>query len=406
MGGFVAALIALPYGLALASLMGLPPILGVYTSLVTAPILAAFGKNPVLIGGVSSVTVPFIAAAFHDQGIGGAAKVSIVSAIFMMIFCVMRLGQHVSRVPLPVVSGFSCGIGGLMILSQLNDIFGVRIESGGPPLVQGLRVLGEIGATNYASLVLGLIVIGGATLSARRSPLLPAPLIGVSLATIFARVSGWDGLQLGELPVAAPPFIGFSWTPEDVLHVVPEGFALAVVASVNLLITSRVVEHFQGRRSRLKKASADAELGAYSMANLVAGVIGAPPAVGIPARSLANVRCGGVTRLSNLFHAAFLGAFLFLARDWIEAVPIPALAAVTAWMGICLLDWSAWRRLHLMRREDAIAFAGTALAVLVMNAVAAVALGYLIHAVGSWRIQDTKVSRPKETTERALASKS
>ena len=64
MGGLVAALIALPYGLALAALMGLPPILGVYTSILTAPVLAVMGRNPVLIGGVSSVTVPFIAAAF------------------------------------------------------------------------------------------------------------------------------------------------------------------------------------------------------------------------------------------------------------------------------------------------------------------------------------------------------
>ena len=33
----IAALIALPYGLAMASLMGLPPVLGVFTSILTAP---------------------------------------------------------------------------------------------------------------------------------------------------------------------------------------------------------------------------------------------------------------------------------------------------------------------------------------------------------------------------------
>src|SRR4029077_5336589 len=116
-GGLIAALIALPYGLSMAALMHLPPILGVVTSIITAPITALLGRNPVLIGGTASATVPFIAAAVRSQGIGGAAKVSIVAAIFMMVFCVMRLGRYVSKVPPNVVAGFSAGIGGIMFVS-------------------------------------------------------------------------------------------------------------------------------------------------------------------------------------------------------------------------------------------------------------------------------------------------
>src|SRR5580692_6619987 len=108
-GGMIAALIALPYGLSMAALMGLPPILGVVTSIMTAPITAIFGRNPVLIGGTASVTVPFIAAAVRAQGIGGAAKVTIVASVFMMAFCVLRLGRYVSKVPPTVVAGFSAG---------------------------------------------------------------------------------------------------------------------------------------------------------------------------------------------------------------------------------------------------------------------------------------------------------
>src|SRR5438105_15909614 len=106
-GGAIAALIALPYGLAMAALMGLPPVLGIFTSILTAPITAMLGRNPVLIGGTASATVPFIANAVRQQGIGGAAKVSIVASVLMMVLCVMRLGRHVQRVPLTVVSGFS-----------------------------------------------------------------------------------------------------------------------------------------------------------------------------------------------------------------------------------------------------------------------------------------------------------
>src|ERR1700723_1846064 len=124
-GGMIAALIALPYGLSMAALMGLPPILGVVTSILTAPITALLGRNPVLIGGTASATVPFIASAVRAQGIGGAAKVSIVASVLMMAFCVLKLGRHITRVPHAVVTGFSCGIGAMMVISQLDTIMGV-----------------------------------------------------------------------------------------------------------------------------------------------------------------------------------------------------------------------------------------------------------------------------------------
>ena len=81
LGGLIAALIAVPYGLAMASLMGLPPVLGLVTSIATAPLTALLGRNPVLIGGTASATVPFIAHAVDKQGISGAANASPTSAL-------------------------------------------------------------------------------------------------------------------------------------------------------------------------------------------------------------------------------------------------------------------------------------------------------------------------------------
>ncbi len=130
-GGAIAALIALPYGLAMASLMGLPPILGLYTSLFAAPICALLGRNPVLIGGTSSATVPFILGAVRAGGISGAAKICIFAAVFLLIFCIMRLGRYVAKVPHSVLAGFSCGIGGLMVISQLKVIFALKAPPGG-----------------------------------------------------------------------------------------------------------------------------------------------------------------------------------------------------------------------------------------------------------------------------------
>ncbi len=104
--------------------------------------------------------------------------------------------------------------------------------------------------------------------------------------------------------------------------------------------------------------------------------------VGIPARSLANLRCGGTTRVANFLHAGFLIALVGLGAGLIARIPLAALAGVTAYVGLGLLEWSTWRRLHRMRRLDAAAFLATAAAVITTNAVAAVAIGcsfYIIH---------------------------
>ncbi len=383
-GAAIAALIALPYGLAMASLMGLPPVLGLFTSILTAPITAVLGRNPVLIGGTASATVPFIALAVKNQGIGGAAKVSIVASVFMMAFCVMRLGRYISKVPHAVVSGFSCGIGAMMVISQLRTIFGISTPidaSSSNMLGQLFEVLSRLNESRSGPLILGLLVIVGAFATARINSKLPAPLLGVLLAFFAGNVFGLHEREVGLLPLTLPPFAGFSWMPGDVYSVLPSAFALAFVTSVNLLITSRVVEHFRGRHKHMKALDADAELGAYGIANVCAGMFGAPMSVGIPARSLANVRCGGTTRLSNLLHAGFIYLFVRLGADFVSHIPVAALAGVTAYVGVCLLEWSTWRRLSKMRRVDAAAFLITGVAVLLVNAVAAVAIGCSMYGI-------------------------
>ena len=324
-GAVIAALIALPYGLAMASLMGLPPVLGVFTSILTAPIIAVLGRNPVLIGGTASATVPFIALAARNQGLGGAAKVSLAAAIFMMVFCVLKLGRHITKVPHAVVTGFSCGIGGMMLISQLDIMLGVEspaTRSAGSTLLQLAAVAGRLPHLRPGPAFLGLAVILGATLAARWSPRAPAPLIGVILAIVLGRVFGLHEKEIGILPSALPPLTGFSWSAADVFTVLPSALALAFVSSVNILITSRVVEHFRGRHKRMRASDADAELGAYGIANIFAGIFGAPPSVGIPARRVAVVRCGGSTRIANLLHAVILAAILWLGAGYVAHIPL------------------------------------------------------------------------------------
>jgi len=379
-GGAIAALIALPYGLAMATAMGLPPMLGVMTSIITAPVTVLLGRNPLLIGGTSSVTIFFIAAAVRQQGIGGAAKVSVVASVFMMAFCVLRLGRYVSKVPHTVVTGFSCGIGGIMVISQLHLIFGIAKPAGESPMAQMFDVFSRIPGGHWRPALLAALVMITAAVCSRFSRLVPAPLLGVFVAYFAVKLFQFHEAEVGSLPLTMPPLASFSWSAADVYPVLSAAFGLAVVSSINLLLTSRVVEHFRGHHQFLKRSDADRELGAYGIANICCGLFGAPLSVGIPARSVAAIRCGATTRLSNLLHAGFLCAFLWFGAGFVAHVPLAALAGVTAWMGINLLDWSTWRRLHRMRWIDSASFLVTTAGVLaVSNAIYAVTAGCALY---------------------------
>jgi SulP family sulfate permease len=300
----------------------------------------------------------------------------------MMAFCVLRLGRYISKVPHTVVTGFSCGIGGIMVISQLHVILGVAKPSGESPLTQLFDILGRVPAAHWPPVILGLAVIVTATVCARFTKMIPAPLVGILVAYGLVKVFSFHEAEVGSLPLTMPPLASFTWAAGDAYTVLSAAFGLAVVSSINLLLTSRVVEHFRGRHHFLKRSDADRELGAYGIANICAGLFGAPLSVGIPARSVAAIRCGATTRLSNLLHALFLCSFLWFGAGFVAHVPLAALAGVTAWMGFNLLDWSTWHRLPRMRVIDSASFLVTTVGVLaVSNAIYAVAAGCALYGI-------------------------
>jgi SulP family sulfate permease len=253
-------------------------------------------------------------------------------------------------------------------------------RSAGSTLAQLAGLVERLGGVRPAPLLLGVMVMVAATLAARWSPRAPAPLVGVVTAIVVARFFGFHEREIGATPGTLPPFAGFSWSPRDVLTVLPSAFALAFVSSVNILITSRVVEHFRGRHKRAKRPTRTRNW------EPTGSPISAPAC--LARRSASEFR-----RAAWRWSAAAAprggqpGARRGAGRDSVVGfgavshIPLPALAGVTAWMGLCLLDWSTWRRLPKMSRVDAAAFLATAVSVLAVNAVLAVAIGCSVYAL-------------------------
>jgi len=269
-----------------------------------------------------------------------------------------------------------------MVISQLKVMFALRPPSGGwsvtmfGQLMQSMRQYRDF---HWLPAAVAVIVMLISPVIRKRFPRAPGPFLGVGVAIAAVAIFGWKLNEVGQIPLSLPPFVGFNWAPGDVFKVLPSAFGLAFVASVELLMTSRVVDHFRGRHKLVKKMDADMELGAYGIANLICGFFAAPTSVGIPARSVANVQCGATTKVSNAIHGALLWGMITWGALLIAHVPLAALAGVTAWMGFRLLDWSAWKRLPNMRPVDSLAFLATAAGVIFEDAVRAILIGCSLH---------------------------
>jgi MFS superfamily sulfate permease-like transporter len=92
----------------------------------------------------------------------------------------------------------------------------------------------------WEPLLLAMLVMAVSSLASRFSPRLPAPLVGVLFACSISVVTGLHTRQVGRIALEIPEFVSFSWTPRDVISVLPSAVGLAFVAATNLLVTSRL----------------------------------------------------------------------------------------------------------------------------------------------------------------------
>ncbi|MBI1766250.1 MAG: SulP family inorganic anion transporter [Acidobacteria bacterium] len=377
-GGTIAALIAVPYGMALAIAIGLPPEAGLYTSIIGGFISGMLSDAPIVVGGLSATVVPVLASLVKTHGIGAALAAGALSGVLMVLIGVLRLGRFFRYLPQSVVAGFTSGLGLVIVSSQLKVVFGVKPQ----PVSFDLGIIDDCWAvlrvathSDPHALSITALVIGAMFLLPLWKPNFPASLVAVVGASLAAKLSGWALPLVGALPDSFPhpslnalDFSAFS----ALLH---PAFALAGLITINQLLTVVVTD-------RLQEASGEVrfnrELVAQGLANVVSPFFGAPPGVAMLARTVASHRAGAVTRWSVLAHSGVLLLFLLPLRNLISQIPLVVLAAVTVAVGLQLVGWERFRALRKTDRLDAVLFLLTFGLVIISDLIVGVGVGSIL----------------------------
>ena len=163
-GGLTAAVVALPLALAFGVSSGAGPIAGLYGAIFVGLFAALFGGTPAQVSGPTGPMTVVMALIFTEyiamdpvQGPALAFTIVMMGGLFQIAFGMLRIGQYINYVPLPVVSGFMSGIGVIIILLQLGPLLGQ--PSSGGPMEAILAFPAALSHLNFVALGLGMVTI-------------------------------------------------------------------------------------------------------------------------------------------------------------------------------------------------------------------------------------------------------
>jgi len=403
--GIVLSTLLVPQGMAYAELAGLPPITGLYTSILCLLGYAAFGPSRILVLGPDSSLGPMIAATIlplagadgdPKRAIALASMLAIIVGAIMVLGAVAKLGFIADLISKPTMIGYMNGLALTILVGQLPKLFGFKVDADGflgelTGFVKGLadgKANGAAAAVGIAGIVLILVL-------QRWLPKIPAVLIMVVLTiastTVFSL--GDHGVSLvGVLPKGFPPLTIPSVRVADLGPLFAGALGIALVSLADTISTASA---FAARTGQ--EIDGNGEMLGIGAANLAAGLFQGFPVSTSGSRTAVAERSGARTQLTGVTGAAIIIVMIVLVPGLFRNLPQPALAAVVITASLSLADIPATVRLWRQRKVEFLlsiaAFLGVALLGVLPGIAIAVALSILNVFRRAWWPYDTELGR-------------
>lgn len=327
LAGLTVAIVALPLAMAMAVAAGASPDKGLVTAVVAGFFISALGGSRVQIGGPTGAFVVVIFDVISRYGLDGLIVASVMAGIILVIAGYARLGKLIRYIPYPVITGFTTGIAVTIASTQVKDFLGLQSEAPAPFLEKWMVYLTHLNETSLYALGIGLLtlflIIGCKKISAKIPAYLVA-IVVVSLIAFFANLPVETiGTRFPNLPTGLPTPSLPDLSLEEIRELIPSAFTIAFLAGIEALLSAVVADAMTGQRHSLNQ-----ELVGQGVANIASGFFGGLPATGAIARTATNIKSGGKTPMSGIFHALCLLVFLYTIMDILAFIPMAGLAAV------------------------------------------------------------------------------
>lgn len=345
----VGALVVLPQGIAFASLAGLPPAWGLYTSVVPCIVAALMGSGRLMVSGPTNATSLALAAMMAPLAAAGTPlylQLALVATFAMGLvqaaLGALRLGALANFVSPSVLLGFTSGAAVLIAGHAAAD------------LITGWPAAG-VGALTLAAALIAQRWFGGGL------HLLVALVVG-GLGAAGLHQAGFEVDTVGRIAARLPEMHAPALTAEDLRRLAGIALALAVIS---LGQTMAVGKAMAGRQGEL--FDPNRECLAQGTSNMVGSFFSCFVSCGSLNRSLVNEQAGARTPLAAVFSALIVVVLVLAGGPVLQWIPIAAIAALLLLVAWGLVDRGHWARVMRLDRSETAIAAGTFLATLAVS---------------------------------------
>ena len=360
--GVVLAALLVPQGMAYAELAGLPPVTGLYATLVPLLVYFLLGPSRILVLGPDSAVSPLVAAAIVPLAASGdsSARIALAGLLAILVGALMlaggltRFGFVTELLSMPVRVGYLMGIAVTVIVAQLPKLFGFSVKS--ESLIPALRgFVAGLDQTNATALAIGvgsLALILGLRWAA---PRVPAVFLAVVGATAVVSIFGLaDQVPVvGTVPAGLPAFAAPHVSFEEFKTLIPAAVGVAFVAFTDTSVLSR---SYAARLSQ--EVDQNQELAVLGVANIATGFFQGFPISTSSSRTAVVEDVGARSQVAGLVGATVLALLLIVGTGLVHDLPLSSLAAVVVVAVLGLIDVVAARRLRQVVAAGVHAFDG------------------------------------------------
>ena len=387
--GVIVALMLLPQGMAYAMLAGLPPVNGLYASILPAIAYALFGSSMVQSVGPMAITSLMTGTALAVLAPPGSAlsvvlagQMALIAGVVLFLCGIFRLGFLAGFLSRPVMSGFITGASLLITGGQIEPLLGGPLAASHlPSAIVGLSSLLALWLAQKF-LVRGLGVLGLPRRVAETLSRL-APVLVLVVAT--AAVGVLDLAQFGVKVVGEVP----SGMPAIQLMLSADHWRSLLVPALLVAFMIFLSSQSAAQSLALKRGErilTNHELLGLGAANLASAVSGGIPVTGSLSRSAVNYSAGANTPLASVISAGLIVVVLWVPTTWVSRLPLPALAATIILPVLGMIDLTTLRDAWRYDRSDAGALLATSAGVVLLGVEEGVMLGVVLSlATLIWR---------------------